>query len=279
MSNSEATGPKAPDKSTNNGGNDAVQQALDEVASAEAQEVKAEEKLEEALQGEKRAEQKLEQAEVRLEEALRHEVIRFEVDGEPCKTKQPEWTPDAIIKDFGERDPATNYLIRLGQDHDDYKDKGAIPITIHEGDRFQIIPTGPAPVSDGTKRTGMQAFVAGLKDLGFDPVPLPDKADHVYFDYAVPCGKYEGQKFRIGFVVPSDFPLSAPGGIHVSPRIHPNRGGNKVHPLDGIQDSAEFQKKAGGEWHYWSRPDLTWGTTKKTVTIYMGHVYRLWETQ
>jgi hypothetical protein len=132
-------------------------------------------------------------------------------------------------------------------------------------------------VSDGGKLTGVGLFVAGLEALGYKPTLLANTTDHVVFDYEIPTGKYAGRTFRLGVAVPGDFPLSSPGGLHVSPRIHPNKGG-QTHPTDGILDS-DFQSKAGGEWHYWSRPFKEWGTTKKTVASYMGHVLKLWDTQ
>lgn len=282
MSNNPDSGREVPDNAPHGQagcGDDAVEHALHEVAEARGEEAKAKGELKEALQHEEQAERKLEKAETDLEEARRHELIHFEVDGEPHETRQREWTPNAIIERFGKLDPATNYLIRIGHDEDNYRDKGTIPIEIRECDRFQVIPIGPAPVSDGTTRTGIEAFVAALKELGFDPVPLTGTTDRLFFDYKVPCGKFAGRQFRIGVVVPSDFPMSAPGGLHVSPRIHPNRGGNTLHPVEGIQDSPDFQKGAGGEWHYWSRPYKEWGKTNKTVAIYMNHVYRLWDTQ
>lgn len=77
----------------------------------------------------------------------RHE-IRFVVDGEPYETDRREWTPNEIIKEFGAKDPATNYLVRIeGHHRDSYQGKGDEPIAIHEGERFQIVSTGPTPVS------------------------------------------------------------------------------------------------------------------------------------
>jgi Prokaryotic E2 family E len=260
-------------------GENAEEKALHEVAEAKAEVSAAENEMEKAIRDERSAGQSLEKAEAELEAARHHEIIHFEVDGEPHETKQRVWTPNAIIKDFGEQDPATNYLVRLGgHEPHSYRDKGTIPIDIHDCERFQIIPVGPAPVSDGTKRSGIEVFIAGLKDLAFEPVPLKGISDRIFFDYEVPTGKYAGRQFRLGLIVPQDFPLSAPAGIHVSPRIHANRGG-QVHPADGIQDSPDFQKGAGGEWHYWSRPCNEWGKTKKTVAAYMNHVFRLWDTQ
>ena len=97
-------------------------------------------------------------------------------------------------------------------------------------------------------------------------------------DYLIQTGKFAGQKVRLGLVVPGDFPLSVPSGLHVSPRFYPNSNG-KTHPTGGISDSAGFQSNAGGEWHHWSRSFNEWGKTKKTVAVFMIHVFRLWDTQ
>jgi hypothetical protein len=77
----------------------------------------------------------------------RHE-IHFFVDGEPHETDQRDWTPNEIIRQFGEKDPSTHYLVRIEDQHRiSYQGKGDEPIKIHEGERFQIVSTGPTPVS------------------------------------------------------------------------------------------------------------------------------------
>jgi hypothetical protein len=260
-------------------GDDAEKKALLEVAEAEADATEADREIERALRHGQEAHQKLEKAEGDLDEARRQpHVIHIWVDGEEFETTQREWTPNQIIADVGHRDPATDYLVRIeGHHKESFQGKGDIPIEIHDCERFQIISTGPTPVSDGTKLTGTAAFAAGLKAEGYSPTIVAGTTDHVMFDYMVQTGIYAGTQFRLGFVVPPDFPLSAPGGPHVSPRIHPNKGG-QTHPLDGIGDSS-FQGKVGGDWHYWSRPFKDWGTSKKTVAAYMSHVWRLWDSQ
>jgi len=76
------------------------------------------------------------------------EEIHFFVDGEPYETDRREWTPNEIIRKFGEKDPATHYLVRIeGHHRHSYEGKGNVPIEIHEGERFQIVSTGPTPVS------------------------------------------------------------------------------------------------------------------------------------
>lgn len=74
--------------------------------------------------------------------------IHFFVDGERFETDQREWTPNAIIRKFGEKDSATNYLVRIEGHHShSYQGKGEEPIEIHNDERFQIVSTGPTPVS------------------------------------------------------------------------------------------------------------------------------------
>jgi len=57
--------------------------------------------------------------------------------------------------------------------------------------------------------------------------------------------------------------------------------GSEPHPTGGIhRDHAmPFQNALGGEWQYWSRPIQDWGAGKKTVAIYMSHIWRLWDSQ
>jgi hypothetical protein len=61
-----------------------------------------------------------------------------------------ELTPDEIIREYGDRDPAKNYLVQIiGAQKESYQGKGQIPIKMHNGMRFQIICVGPMTVSDG----------------------------------------------------------------------------------------------------------------------------------
>ena len=74
--------------------------------------------------------------------------IHFTVDGEPYETLERELTPNDILTKFAEKDPATNYLVQIqGQHRISYQGKGDEPIKMHEGMRFQVISTGPTPVS------------------------------------------------------------------------------------------------------------------------------------
>jgi hypothetical protein len=282
MNNETAEGHDQPeDKAHGHAGcgEDLEQKALKELAEAKAEVALGEDEIKQGLHDVEQGEHKLEKAKADLEEAERHKVIHFEVDGDPYETRQRVWTPNAIIKEFPKLDSSANYLVRIGHDEANYKNKGEIPIELHECDGFQVIPLGPATVSDGTRRSAIEVFMAGLKDQGFDPVLMPGTNDHVVFNYKVPSGKYAGQQVRLGLVVPPDFPATAPGGLHVSPRVLPINTAGNPHPAGSIHDSPSFQKLAGGEWEYWSRPFQEWGKSKKTVPIYMNHIYRLWDTQ
>jgi hypothetical protein len=121
-----------------------------EFEKAEAHLKKVEADLEAAGAAEKAAEHEVEEALQELKEAEHHHVIHFTVDGEPCETEKREMTPDEIIREFGGKDPATNYLVRIegGHKEENYQGKGNEPIKLHNGMKFQIISTGPTPVSE-----------------------------------------------------------------------------------------------------------------------------------
>jgi hypothetical protein len=260
---------------------DGVGEKPDEVKKAEAHLKQAEAELKTAESEEQAALKHIEEAVEELKEAEHdgHEV-HFTVDGEDCKTRERELTPNQIIRDYGKKEPATNYLVKIqGVHKESYQGKGDEEIKIHEHEAFQIVSTGPTPVSD---MTGPSAFAVGLRTLGYNPTTLEKAPDHVVFDYPIEVGRFKEQTVRLGFVVPQDFPNTPPSGPHVSPLILPIHPSNDVpHPAGGIHQnmSQNFTRHAGGQWEYWSRPCPNWGQSKKSVTSYMGHIWRLWETQ
>ena len=78
----------------------------------------------------------------------RSHEIHFTVDGEPYETRERELTPNEILQKFAGKDPATHYLVQIqGQHRISYPGTGDEPITMHNGMRFQVISTGPTPVS------------------------------------------------------------------------------------------------------------------------------------
>jgi len=72
-------------------------------------------------------------------------------------------------------------------------------------------------------QTGVEVFLKGLRELGYEPVVLDGKPDHVAIDYAVESGKFAGTKLKHGFIVPADFPINPPSGIHVAASFTPFR--------------------------------------------------------
>lgn len=215
--------------------------------------------------------------EIREAERQEHEV-HFSVDGEEYETSKEKLTANQIIKEFGQKDPATHYLVEIKGVHKiSFQGKGDEEIKLHNCMSFQIVSTGPTPVSDSN---GPGGFMEGLRMLGYDPKTVPNKPDHVFFDYPVEVGRCSGQKVRVGLIVPNDFPNIPPSGPHISPHIQPMHPNNDLsHPRGGVHPSADFQAGAGGNWQYWSRPCSDWGQRKRTVAAYMAHVWRLWETQ
>ena len=163
---------------------------------AEAHLETAEADLKAAQTAERTAEDQIEEAihEIQEAEQHRHQEIHFEVDGEPCETTRHELTPNEIIQVFGKKDPADNYLVQIIAGRtDSYQGKGDIPIKMHNGLNFQIVSTGPKPVSHGPIIVGVALFADGLRTLGFEPKCLPNKADHVIIDYIVPSGRFTGR--------------------------------------------------------------------------------------
>lgn len=207
-------------------------------------------------------------------------TIHFKVDNEPHQTTEEQLTPNYIIAEFGQKDVATHYLVRIkGNQSDRFEGVGDVPIEIHNGDRFQIVSTGPTTVSDATRFTGAEAFKAGLEYLGYTPMCLPNRPDHVYFEYHVETGKMVGRVVELGFVVPANFPMVPPSGPHICPPIHVDDGSG-VHPAGGTHDStghSQFPQETNKAWQYWSRPVREW--KKHTVAEYMNHVWQLWHTQ
>jgi hypothetical protein len=216
----------------------------------------------------------------RFKTRVHHGPLIIIVDGEPFEAPSRIMTPNEIIRQAAQKDPANFYLMQITPDGPvNYKDKGDEPIRLRRGMRFQVIAIGPTPVSDPQRTTGVKLFLDGLRQLGFEPTALKDHPDHVAFDYTVESGRFEGNVVKLGIIVSGDFPMTPPGGIHVSPEIHPIKSGGD-HPLGGIlKRDTGFEKGVGGSWQYWSRPFPDWPASKRTLGAYMAHVWKLWDAQ
>lgn len=117
-----------------------------------------------------------------------------------------------------------------------------------------------------------QDFVSGLRTGGYGVRELG--GNRVTFPYVVPTGRFAGTEIDLGFDVPADFPLTPPGGPHVSPRLLPITNGGGSHPSGGVHTSP-----FGETFEYWSRPLSHWPSTKRTVKDVMAHIRHLFDTQ
>lgn len=72
-------------------------------------------------------------------------TVTIKVDGEPLAGVPQHTTPDEILRLDG-IDPTGHYLVRVAGDKS-YRDKGDEPITVHQGEKFVSLSTGPTPTS------------------------------------------------------------------------------------------------------------------------------------
>lgn len=209
-------------------------------------------------------------------------LITIVVDGEPYDAPRRVMTPSEIIEAATNKNPGNHYLVQITKyERVSYKDKGDEPIRLKKGLKFQVICTGPMTVSDPQHQTGVVAFMNGLRQLGLQPTLLKGQVNHVIFDYLVETGTHAGKTFRLGLVVPTDFPMNAPTGPYVSPEVHPIHPQSGPHPTAGVhKDQAKaFDAAAGGSWQYWSRPFPEWQISKRSVAAYLSHLWNLWDSQ
>lgn len=218
----------------------------------------------------------------RLKTRLLRGPITIVVDGEPYEAPRRVMTPNEIITGATNKNPANHYLAQITKhERISYKDKGDEPIRLKKGLKFQVICTGPMTVSDPQLQTGVVAFLNGLRQLGLQPELLKGHDSHVVFDYVVETGPHAGKTFRLGLVIPPDFPMTAPTGPYLSPEVHPINSQHGPHPTAGVhKDQARvFDSAAGGSWQYWSRPFPEWQNSKRNVAAYLSHIWNLWDSQ
>ncbi len=115
-------------------------------------------------------------------------------------------------------------------------------------------------------------FIRQLTELGYAVEEL--EGNKIAFPYEIPAGRFEGQKIKLGFDVPPDFPLSPPSGPHLTPHLLPINEGAPAHP------ARVHRSPFGDDWQYWSRPFRhKWAETNRTVKEYMRYIRHLFETQ
>ncbi|UIJ97410.1 multiubiquitin domain-containing protein [Rhizobium leguminosarum] len=208
--------------------------------------------------------------------------ITITVDGEPYVPPKRRMTPNSIIVEAASLDPSLTYLVRIkrGDERKSYQGKGDVEIRLRDGMNFITVSTGPTTVSDPAHENGVGMVLKGLAALGYSASVVDGKSHHVIFDYSVQSGPYAGRVVKVGLIIPTDFPLSWPSGIHVSPDVHPLQTGGE-HPKGGIyrEHSADFQSALGGQWQYWSRPFNFRGGRVEPVQAYLTHIWQLWDSQ
>ena len=89
-----------------------------------------------------------------------------------------------------------------------------------------------------------------------------NKKVYVVRQYSIPNGKYSGTVVDLGLPIPSDYPVTAPYGVHVRAKMpfENNRAANPS-PL-------------GEGWQFWSRQVNDWSQGKRNAQYYMDHVDR-----
>jgi hypothetical protein len=105
---------------------------------------------------------------------------------------------------------------------------------------------------------GSAAMIADLTEAGYTVSVVGDIA---IFSYAIEVGSRAGEAVRVGLPLLGDWPMSAPHGPHVSPRIG--------HPHGGVSDSP-----LGSDWEQWSRPIPDW-VGARTMSAYLRHLRTL----
>jgi hypothetical protein len=94
-------------------------------------------------------------------------------------------------------------------------------------------------------------MLEGLGALGL--APELRVAEFVAVPWEVELGPLAGEGIELGFKVPPDFGLSAPGGVLVRPHLLPLNSEAGDHPLCGVH-LASAAGVTDDSWQYWSRP-------------------------
>lgn len=116
-------------------------------------------------------------------------------------------------------------------------------------------------------------FIDQLRALGHEV--RERVAGVVEFTYEITVGPRAGERVRLAFAVPPDFPLQPPSGPCVSPPLLPLRPDQSVgHPTGGVHPAPHL----GDDWQYWSRPFPAWFQTDRTARAYMAHIRHLFAT-
>lgn len=206
---------------------------------------------------------------------MSHE-IEISVDGEKFGATAHKMTPNQILAIAGLA-AATHYLLEImGKTQKSLEGKGEEEVSLNKNSKFVSVFTGPTTVSDCGVINGVELFSSQLEKLGYSVDDLGD--GQLVIEYVVEFGSHAGEEVKLGFNVPSDFPLTPPPGPHVSPHIHPLKSGGE-HPTGQIIASASHGAKFGPDFQYWSRPFPEWAESRRTASGYMAYIRHLWASQ
>lgn len=199
----------------------------------------------------------------------------FTLDGEEYETDDKKLTANEILA-FGGLTPSNYYLLEMdGKRPKSYENEGDKVINIKKHQVFVSVFIGPTPVSHG-QLSGADLFVDQMTKLGYQVEQLGD--GHIAFDYDVEVGKFQGQMFRTGLLIPPSFPLEPPSGPHISPHVHPCGAGGD-HPIGGVHPSEDHAPRFKDKFQYWSRPFNGWKESPRNAAAYLAFLRRLWATQ
>lgn len=204
------------------------------------------------------------------------------VDGEKFFPPSAQMTARDIIDQATDLDPSQHYLVYVhGHNQTSYQGLPEKVIDLEKAMKFLVIFEGAMVVSDISRPlSGVDCFMHGLMELGYDVSVLPENSDFLHFNYVVPVGCFAGKQVKLGFQIPPDFPTTPPSGPHTSPCLRPSdQPGDHPNGARHTSHAAPFAKALGGDWQYWSRPCNEWGKSSRTVAAYMAFVAKLWATQ
>ena len=120
---------------------------------------------------------------------------------------------------------------------------------------------------------GKDLFIAGLKQ--FDYVPENKEGNLIEFSYLIRGGRFKDTKVSVRIDVPTDFGVTCPSGLNISPQLIP------LNP-NGTGNDRAAESPFGSDWEYLSRPFIDqaegWNRTTKDVKAYLRHIKRILET-
>lgn len=118
-------------------------------------------------------------------------------------------------------------------------------------------------MADDTSPQNFEDFLIKMK-IDFEKQPLNGKLFFKVPSYVVPQGKYSGKVIGVSFAIPTDFPSTAPYGIHV----------RTDHGFQESIDRSDNQSDLGSDWRFWSRQVSGWNPGNRNSQYFFDQVNR-----